>query len=154
MRATIFTIVLALMSAVFGCAKPVPLIEEIVFGKYVRVTEDRYEVVTATSFRPGDVYGWVATVKPTRDRVKFREVYEFPVPMEHIEKPTGIETLSISEDGRTIVIEGEIEAGSNVLGHASWTVEHGDPSGPHSMTLSLNGEEVQRFTYSVDAFIR
>lgn len=154
MRATLLTIVLALMSAVFGCARPVPLIEEIVFGKYIRVTEDRYEVVTAASFRPGDAYGWVAKVKPTRGRVKFREIYEFPVPMKHIEKPTGVEMLSISEDGRTMTIEGEIEAGSNVLGHASWTVDYGDPSGPHSMTLSLNGEEIRRFTYSVDTSVR
>lgn len=154
MRAILFTIVLALMPVVYGCAKSVPLVEEVVFGKYVRAAEDRYEVVSATSFRPGDAYGWVATVRPTRGRVKFREVYEFPVPMEHIQKPTGIETLSVSEDGRTISIEGEMEAGSNVLGHASWTVEHGDPSGPHSMTLSLNGEEIRRFTYLVDTSVR
>lgn len=151
MRAALLTIALVSTAAILGCSESAPVTSDLVFGKFVKVTEDRYEIVTARSFVVGDALGWGAIVKPSRGYVQFREVYELPAPKMQIDKSSGTHKVTVSEDGRRIAVEGEIEGGSNVLTNSSWTVEESDPSGSYTMTLSLNNKEVQRFTYSVDA---
>ena len=151
MKTALLTVAVISTAAILGCSESASHISDLVFGKYVKVTEDRYEIVTARTFVAGDAYGWVAMVKPSSGYVKFREVYELPAPMKHIEKSTGKHKVTVSNDGKLITVEGEIEGGSNVLGNSSWTVEESDPSGSYTMTLSLNNKEVQRFTYSVNA---
>lgn len=149
MQNTLSVVILILTLALLGCRQSALSIDEVVFGRYVKVTEDRYEVVSATEFSPGDTCGWVATVRPSIGRATFKEVYVFPAPMMHIEAPPGIKKLSLSEDRRKATIEGEIETGSNILGNSSWTVDPDDPKGIYTLTVSLNDTEIGRFTYSV-----
>lgn len=151
MRAALLAIALSSTATILGCSESAPVISHLVFGKYVKVTEEKYEIVTTHSFFAGDAYGWVAMVKPSQGTVKFREVYVFPAPMAHLDKSTATHKISVSEDGRKVTVEGEIESGSNVLGNSSWIVEQSDPSGSYTMTLFLNNKEIRRFTYSVNA---
>lgn len=133
-----------------GAAPPVEVIRA-EFGTFPKPGESG-PPFTATRFVPlvpGQSYGWIALVKPTSAKVRWRE--EFTLPAAPTvwggEKPP--DTIqSLSGDRRTSVTEGEATPAKGVIFN-SWSVAPGDPTGTYRIRVFIENRLVETFDFDV-----
>ena len=104
-------------------------------------------------FRPGDEvplktglgFGWVMKVDSTENSVQVVEKFTLP-------KPNGKwsvdpDTTSVSDDGLTATTTEDHGFWDFIW--RVWTLEEGDPDGPHSFTLKIAGKVVAELKFKI-----
>lgn len=96
-------------------------------------------------FKAGQGFGWVLKVDSSQTQVPVEERFTLP-------KPNGTwtvdpDTTKISDDGLSATTT-EVHAFWDFLWRV-WTMEEGDPAGPHSFDLSVAGKPVAELKFTI-----
>ena len=94
----------------------------------------------------GHSYGWIATIKPTGDRLRWTERFTLPEAPETWGQGDG--NVEISADRRTATTVGYAAPRSNVVFHF-WQVAAGDPDGRYSMLVTLSDGRAAEFHFEL-----
>lgn len=106
----------------------------------------RFVPSTSVPLWPGQSYGWIIRVRTEKAKIKSGEEFTLPAKPQTwgVNEPVG--TRSVSEDGRTSVIEREVSADQGLILN-TWFVAPGDPKGRYSIRVFIEGYLAKTFEF-------
>ena len=106
----------------------------------------------ATRFVPlvaGQSYGWIAFVKPSSAKVRWREEFTLPAAPSLWGGEKAPSTVqSLSADRRISITEGEAAPAQGMIFNA-WSVAPGDPAGTYRIRVFIDNRLVETFDFKV-----
>jgi hypothetical protein len=99
-------------------------------------------------FKIDQGYGWVIEVSTTKHKVKWREELTLPEAPATWDEGKRPESQAISADGKTSILEGEMDADNGIL-HNVWAVVEGDPKGKYVIRVTIEGSQERVFEFEV-----
>ena len=96
-------------------------------------------------FKKGLGFGWVLKVDSNESQVQVEE--QFKLPKKNGTWTVDPDTTRISDDGLTATTT-EVHTFWDFLWRV-WTLEDGDPDGPHSFALKVGGKEVAELKFKI-----
>jgi hypothetical protein len=138
------------------CAEPAsssPAIEVVraEFGTFPKpgTTDTAFTATRSIPLVPGQLYGWIALVKPTQTKVHWREEFTLPAAPETWAGEAQPNTSqSVSEDRRTSITEGEDIPTQGMIMRV-WGVAPGDPAGTYRIRVFIENRLVESFVFEV-----
>ena len=97
---------------------------------------------------PGQIYGWVVTVKPTQGEVTWREEFTLPGKPATWGGSDPNASQTISSDRKTSVKEGKVVPDRGVIAN-TWTVAPGDPQGRYVIRVFIGNRLARTFEFDV-----
>ena len=127
-----------------------PTFNTIEFGVFKKINNDKYELTKTQNLSVSTKasYGWYAKIQPFKGKIKVREEWELPTPPKYWGYVDHM-TVTLSPDGRKSVVEGLVDVDGKFLGHSSWSLDAGDPTGTYKMRLFINDKIQKEFIFNV-----
>jgi hypothetical protein len=97
---------------------------------------------------PGQAYGWIIKLRTDKPEIKWREEFVLPSKPATWGPPGPIGTRTTSHDGRTTITEQTVAPEEGTIYHF-WTVDPGDPEGPHVIRVFVEDSLVATFEFDV-----
>jgi hypothetical protein len=148
--------ILVLVSGVAWCAdieSAAPPVEVVraEFGTFPKAGESGplFKATRFVPLVPGQSYGWIAIVKPTSEKVRWREEFTLPAAptvWDGEKLPSTVQSLSA--DRRTSITEGEAKPVEGAIFNA-WSVAPGDPVGSYRIRVFIENRLVGTFDFEV-----
>lgn len=130
--------------------KESPTFNTIEFGVFKKINNEKYELTQTQNLSVSTKasYGWYAQIQPFKGKIKVREEWELPTPPKYWGYVDNM-TVTLSPDGRKAVVEGLVDVDGKFLGHSSWSLDAGDPTGSYKMRLFVNDKIQKEFMFNV-----
>ena len=135
---------------------PDVLIRRAQFG-LLETTPDGEERFVPTSDVPaedGQLFGWVLEIETRRESLHWQEHLRLPRPPVDWGDAADDPDILISQDGKSVVAQGEDAVEGGELSRFYWALAPGDPGGDYQLEVAVEGKAVATFRFHVPATVQ